>query len=285
MITISFVSTKGGAGKTTLCANLAALAADLGKRVLMIDADIQPSLSKYFQLQHQASTGMAEVIVNGGIITSSEISTTTLKNLDIICSNMSDTTQYWLKQREDRLILLKRALKQPIVRDNYDLVMIDTQGASGELQRCAAMAADLMVSPLKPDLLNYSEFTTGTMALLASLNSMGDLSAELRSGQLCLLINGMDRTRNALALANAVRAGFREHHSVRLLDTVIPAATVYPSARTVGQPVHINDRPGSAWNGRSGYEVMHSLLHELLPHLKGVWQGPVPPTSEEGGEL
>ncbi len=34
-------------------------------------------------------------------------------------------------------------------------------------------------------------------------------------------------------------------------------------------PVHKFDKPNG--NGRSGYEVMHQLLHELLPHLKGMW--------------
>ena len=50
---ISIVSTKGGVGKTTLTANIAALLADFGFRVLMIDADVQPSLSKYYPLSHQ----------------------------------------------------------------------------------------------------------------------------------------------------------------------------------------------------------------------------------------
>ena len=51
---IAVVSTKGGVGKTTLTANLSALSADLGFRVLMMDADVQPSLSKYFPLHKTA---------------------------------------------------------------------------------------------------------------------------------------------------------------------------------------------------------------------------------------
>lgn len=47
---ISIVSTKGGVGKTTTAANLSALIADTGKRVLQIDLDAQPTLSSYFNL-------------------------------------------------------------------------------------------------------------------------------------------------------------------------------------------------------------------------------------------
>lgn len=270
-VVISLVSTKGGVGKTTIAANLAGLTAALGLKTLLVDGDVQPSLSKYFGLEHTAQTGMAEVISSGGLITPREISKTTIDGLDIILSNMTDATQNWLKQREDRLILLKRAVRQPVVRDNYDIVIIDTQGATGELQRTAAMAADIMISPIKPDLMNYSEFLSGTMEMLAQLNAMADLSAELRSGSLCLLINSMDRTRNSMGVASAVRNEFRQHPNVRLLDTVVPASTMYPSARTQQVPVHTLDRPANVPSGRSAYEVMHALLHELLPHLKGMW--------------
>jgi chromosome partitioning related protein ParA len=212
---------------------------------------------------------MAEVISSGGLITTREISRTQTPNLNIILSNMTDATQNWLKQREDRLILLKRAVRQPVVRDNYEIVIIDTQGATGELQRTAAIAADIMISPMKPDLMNYSEFLSGTLEMMQQLNAMADLSAELRSGVLCLLINGMDRTRNSMGVAQAVRNDFRQHPNVRLLDTVVPASTVYPTSRSMNCSVHQFDKPNG--NGRSGYEVMHQLLHELLPHLKGMW--------------
>ncbi|MBS3911318.1 MAG: ParA family protein [Hydrogenophaga sp.] len=45
MLTLSVVATKGGVGKTTLCANIGGLLADMGYRVLLIDADIQPALT------------------------------------------------------------------------------------------------------------------------------------------------------------------------------------------------------------------------------------------------
>ncbi|WP_436286550.1 ParA family protein [Serratia nevei] len=47
MLVISVISTKGGVGKTTVAANLGGLLADAGLRVLLIDVDMQPTLSSY----------------------------------------------------------------------------------------------------------------------------------------------------------------------------------------------------------------------------------------------
>ena len=50
MQVISIISTKGGVGKTTTAANLGGLVADAGLRVLLLDLDVQPTLSSYFKL-------------------------------------------------------------------------------------------------------------------------------------------------------------------------------------------------------------------------------------------
>lgn len=270
---ISVVATKGGVGKTTLAANIAGLLADLGFRVLAIDADMQPSLSKYFRLASTPTTGLAQVIASGGLIQPTNLVGTAIPGLDLIVSNMSDATQSWLKDREDRLVMLKRAVRQPVVRDTYDFVVIDTQGAKGELQRSAAMAADLMVGPLFPRAMEYVEFQTGTLEMLSALNVMGDFSAELKSGPLAVVINGMDRTRSAKLIAERIRADFRSHSTVRLLDTVVPDTKAYPEGRLTNLPVHRFDTPRNERATPSGYVVMHDVVHELFPWLKGMYVG------------
>ena len=65
MITVAVVSTKGGVGKTTLCANLGVLLADLGMRVLLVDADVQPSLSRYFEIGHGTQNGLSGMVREG----------------------------------------------------------------------------------------------------------------------------------------------------------------------------------------------------------------------------
>ncbi|MEI7419211.1 ParA family protein, partial [Pectobacterium parmentieri] len=55
MQVISVISTKGGVGKTTIAANLGSFVADAGFRVLLLDLDMQPTLSSYYELSNRAA--------------------------------------------------------------------------------------------------------------------------------------------------------------------------------------------------------------------------------------
>ena len=132
MITFTIASTKGGVGKTTLTANLGALLADMGLRVLLVDADIQPSLSKYFALASPwLSAGLTDVLLNGEV-TAACITSTVFPNLDIVVSDEPEGhLSNGLLNRIDRGFRLRLALQSALVADAYDCVLIDTQGAVG----------------------------------------------------------------------------------------------------------------------------------------------------------
>lgn len=277
--TISVVSTKGGVGKTTLAANLGGILADLGFRTLGVDADVQPSFSKYYPLESKADHGLRSVITRGGSISGDCVSKTAISGLDLVLSDAPDgSLQTWLKDREDRLVILKRAMRSPFVIDNYDVVIIDTQGAVGELQKTAAMAADLMISPVNPSILSAREFASGTIAMLDSLNRMADMSAEFKSGELVALIYAEDRTNNARMISDVIRQEFRTSPRVRVLDTVVPKSTVFEAAATAQIPVHRHDKATA--NLTSARDVMHQLVWELFPNFKGMYASESGPRAE-----
>ena len=119
MVILTVVSTKGGTGKTTLTAALAAVLADMGFRVLMVDTDTQASLSKYYPLHRRAPDGTVELLLgkNDEASIRSTISNTVYPNLDIVMSNnIRDDVQSKVYDRPDRAFLLRNKLIHPYIR-------------------------------------------------------------------------------------------------------------------------------------------------------------------------
>lgn len=269
MIKFTVTSTKGGVGKTTLTANLGALLADMGLRVLLIDADVQPSLSKYFPLATKPAAGLTEVIVRGEV-TVPCITATMYQNLDIVVSDDPEgNLPHWLLNRIDRGFRLRFALQSPAVAGAYDCVLIDTQGAVGPLQDAAVLAADILVSPITPEILSAREFKDGTMELLDRLEPGSALGATL--GPMKAVIYRQDRTADARVIASGIRDDFiKLKGRVSVLDTVVPHAKAYKEAATLRVPVHRHERKRDGVTP-SACTVMHQLAWELIPSLQGVY--------------
>jgi chromosome partitioning related protein ParA len=270
MIKFTVTSTKGGVGKTTLTANLGALLADMGLRVLLIDADVQPSLTKYFPLAAtKPSAGLTEVIVRGEVTVPS-ITATMYQNLDIVVSDDPEgNLPNWLLNRIDRGFRLRFALQSPAVAGAYDCVLIDTQGAVGPLQDAAVLAADILVSPITPEILSAREFKDGTMELLDRLEPGSALGATL--GPMKAVIYRQDRTADARVIASGIRDDFiKLKGRVSVLDTVVPHAKAYKEAATLRVPVHRHERKREGVTP-SAYTVMHRLAWELIPSLQGIY--------------
>ena len=272
MIKFTIASTKGGVGKTTLTANLGALLADLGLRVLLIDADIQPSLSKYFALASARPTaGLTDVLLNGELTTSA-ITATAIPNLDIVVSDDPEGhLPNWLLNRIDRGFRLRLALQSALVVNAYDCVLIDTQGAIGPVQDAAILAADILVSPITPEVLSAREFRDGTLELLERLEPGTAFGATL--GPVKAVIYRQDRTADARLIADGIRQDFvRLHSRFSVLDTVVPHAKAYKEAATLRVPVHRHERRRDGVMP-SASAVMHQLAWELIPALKGIYAG------------
>ena len=275
MIKFAVTSTKGGVGKTTLTANLGALLADMGLRVLLIDADVQPSLSKYFPLAvAKPAAGLTEVIVRG-TVTKSCITATLYQNLDIVISDDPEgNLPHWLLNRIDRGFRLRFALQSPAVVEAYDCVLIDTQGAIGPLQDAAVLAADILVSPITPEILSAREFRDGTMELLDRLEPGGALGVSL--GPMKAVIYRQDRSADARIIASGIREDFiKLKGRVAVLETVVPHAKAYKEAATLRVPVHRHERKRDGPTP-SAYTVMHQLAWELIPSLEGVFADLLP---------
>lgn len=277
MLTFTTVATKGGVGKTTLTANLGGLLADFGYRVLLIDADIQPSLTRYYKLAHQAPYGLTQMVMSGALTTDcishvefppvefeGDRSSLNVQGgfLHIVCSDTQrddSPLQIWLSNQLDRLVRIRMSLSNPDIRAQYDVCIIDTQGAVGHLQDAAVNAADVLLAPVAPDVLSAREFVDGTIKLVARHESASNLGYKVPAIQ--CVINRSENTVDSRTMSSLIRNQFIEMSGrVTVLATQIPQAVAYKKAATAQVPAHWIDPV------RAG-DHMHSLLWELIPNL------------------
>jgi chromosome partitioning related protein ParA len=272
---IAIVSTKGGVGKTTLAANLAGLLADMGLRVLMVDADIQTSLSKYYEIGELAPHGLTRMI-RQGYISADCVSRTVWPNLDIVRSDLDLDTdegdlEMWLKDQIAGSLRLRRILRAPYIAENYDVVVMDTQGAlggSGSLQSNAALAADVVLFPITPDSQAAAEFFDNTKKLVRNLQQAEEFNVSL--GLLKGLIYRQERLTNDRLFAEELRTSYVQFSAkLMMLETVIPHAKAYKEASARRMPVHRHE-PVRRGSSVSAWDVMHRLAYELFPDLKGI---------------
>ncbi len=258
-------SSKGGVGKTTLTANLGALLADLGLKVLLVDADKQPSLSSFYPLVKQSPDGFVSLLLENN--TDTTISKTSIGCDIVINDDSDDTLSNWIIHTPDGRFRLKRLLQN--LKSRYDIILVDTQGAIGPLQDIGVLAGDFLVSPIMPEAISAKEFARGTLAMFDRLSPMANLGLPIGS------LNGIIYRKDRTQVAQLIELQLKELQynpsfgSIRILDTVVPALSIYTKAATEQIPVHILEvtRPGPT---ESAFITMHEIAREIFPHLSNV---------------
>ncbi len=127
MRSIAFLTQKGGAGKTTLAASLAEMAASTGERVIALDLDPQQSLVRWGQ-RRESANARNKIIV---------------EPLE--------------RERLPRL----RAILEGLASAGFTLAIFDTTGADATAVRPVAEVADLSLLPARPTRLDV-EATAAT---------------------------------------------------------------------------------------------------------------------------
>ncbi len=265
MSIISVTNSKGGVGKTTLVANLSGYLADLGKRVLAVDADIQPTLSSYYPLSHQARNGLRHLVLEADV--TSVVSSTSIPGLDLIYSDdPSGTLQNFILHTADGRQRLNYTLGK--LRDQYDYILIDTQGAVGPLQESAIYAGDIILSPIRPDKVSASEFQRGSVRVVSEARTMAPRIG-MAVGPMHGLLYGIERTVDARTFVDALTHMLKDHPEVNLLGTRIPATAAYKKAASFQEPVHRIDKTTQG-KTHCALDVMSQLVEELLPEVMNI---------------
>ena len=273
MIVIAVVSTKGGVGKTTLAANIGALFADLGLSVLLVDADVQPTLSSYYELTKEAkdeygrTKGLTQLFTKGAI-DADIISETSIPNMDIVASDDPEgKLSNWIRDQPDGRFRMKRAMAE-LEKDNfYHVVIIDSPGRIGPLQDASVLAADLLLSPVPPETLSAREFLRGTVDLLERLKPMEYMGFKVPPMK--AILYRQSRTSDARLVASQIKEHFIQlKGAVVCVNTVVPMAKAYTEAASLRTPAHRHEPARNGGQMLSAYDVMHQLVWELIPQLQ-----------------
>jgi chromosome partitioning protein len=171
--TITVMNAKGGVGKSTLVLALAeTLATYHGKKVLVIDADAQASISHMLMRQPQLEAAQSGCRTIVGYLIDAVLKESPANWRDFVIGEVSDVddarsialmpsdTQLTLFERDvskgDHEVRLRRTIGACLAEagQDYDVVLIDSAPGLSVLTECFLREADFYLSPTKPDYIS-----------------------------------------------------------------------------------------------------------------------------------
>lgn len=174
---------KGGVGKSTISVHLAQYLAIKGYRVCLIDCDSQASATTLFGYVPDLDLSEDETLypfLRYDDITSLSyaVKKTHFDGLDLIPSNLRlFQSEYELAARMatgEGALLNRLAEGIASIADNYDIVVIDPPPALGAISLSVLRAANSLVVPLPPTVMDFSSTAAFLAMLDETLTTLGE---------------------------------------------------------------------------------------------------------------
>ncbi len=232
--TICFCNNKGGSGKSTCCANVGYALAEMGRKVLLVDGDMQLNLSlSFFEedkvLEMAAGENNLYTGIREGRDLKDAIISTPYENLDIIpSSTLMSSIEYELFTKWQRELILKKGLKSIKDSEVYDFILIDAPPTLGGWVMNILCASDYMIVPVEASpwglfgLANMFEFLHTTEEIAPDLSIMG------------IAITKVDERKNYY---RQTLETLQEVEEVKVFDTHIHVDSAVEWAQDNSQPV------------------------------------------------
>ena len=255
---IAVANQKGGVGKTTTAVNLGVALGQAGKRVLLIDADPQGSLTRSCKIQSpdDLDVTLSELMANemtgedkDYILINNSIEH--FENVDLIPSNISlSGTETALFNCMSRESVLKRTIEP--LRKHYDVILVDCMPSLGMMTINALVAADSVIIPCEPSYLSVK----GLDLLLHSIARVKrQINPDLKiEGVLMTMVDS--RTNNARDITAALRDAMGIN--INVFNIEIPRSVRATECPNVGKSIFVHDPGGKV------AEAYEALAREVI---------------------
>lgn len=147
---IAFTNQKGGVSKTTSCASVGAILAELGKKVLLIDLDSQGNLTSILNIDtysHTIYDCLCHTVELNDAIIHTEF------NVDVLPSDLNlSNADVELLNKDNKECALKNLIEKANLY--YDYILIDCNPSLNLLTINALVASNSFIIPLEASILS-----------------------------------------------------------------------------------------------------------------------------------
>jgi chromosome partitioning protein len=278
-ITISIGNFKGGVSKTTTAVTLAQGLSLLGHRVLVIDTDPQGSLTTLFGILPDTEVEEHDTILPLAMGTETSIRyairPTYWEGIDLVAAApVLFGAEFALpaRQTQEPGFEFWRVLDLGIddVRDDYDVIIIDTPPALSYTTINAFMASNGIIMPLPPNALDFasaSQFWSLFSDLTSELLTKRGLTKEFDF--IHVLLARVDSTD---AASNIVRQWIGQTYAEKVLPVEIPKTAVTGvTAAEFGTVYDVARYDGSARTFKRARDAYDSFVGHIEGSIRAVW--------------